>query len=220
MFVTWRAEIREPATMEKFTRITAVAAPLLRINIDTDAIIPSREMKTVGKTGLAAGLFANWRYRTPGSRDEAPDFVLNRERYRHARILLAGANFGCGSSREHAVWALHEWGIRAIIAPSFGAIFAGNCVRNGILPVVLDNAVVEKLARQVEGDASSPPLTVDLVERTVTAPDGARHAFAINDTDREMLLEGLDGIAHTLKRDDAILAFQAQDRLRRPWIYL
>ncbi len=189
--------------MEKFTRITAVAAPLLRINIDTDAIIPSREMKTVGKTGLAAGLFANWRYRTPGSRDEAPDFVLNREPYRHARILLAGANFGCGSSREHAVWALHEWG-----------------VRNGILPVVLDNAVVEDLARQVEGDASSPPLTVDLVERTVTAPDGARHAFAINDTDREMLLEGLDGIAHTLKRDDAILAFQAQDRLRRPWIYL
>ncbi|MGD9598464.1 MAG: 3-isopropylmalate dehydratase small subunit [Steroidobacteraceae bacterium] len=206
--------------MEKFTRITAVAAPLLRINIDTDAIIPSREMKTVGKTGLAAGLFANWRYEAPGSREEVPDFVLNREPYRHARILLAGANFGCGSSREHAVWALREWGIRAIIAPGFGAIFAGNCVRNGILPVVLDNAVVEDLARQVEADAASRPLTVDLVDCTVTAPDGRRHAFAINPTDREMLLEGLDGIALTLKREAEILAFQVNDRLRRPWIYL
>ncbi|MBV6416550.1 MAG: 3-isopropylmalate dehydratase small subunit 1 [Steroidobacteraceae bacterium] len=206
--------------MEKFTRITAVAAPLLRINIDTDAIIPSREMKTVGKTGLAEGLFANWRYKAPGSREENPDFTLNREPYRHARILLAGANFGCGSSREHAVWALHEWGIRAIVAPSFGAIFAGNCVRNGILPVVLDHALVEDLARQVEVDAATRPLTVDLVECAVTAPDGRRHAFAIDAANREMLLEGLDGIALTLKRDAGILAFQANDRLRRPWIYL
>lgn len=206
--------------MEKFTRITAIAAPLLRINIDTDAIIPSREMKTVGKTGLAAGLFAGWRYQAPGSREENPEFVLNREPYRRARILLAGANFGCGSSREHAVWALQEWGMRSIIAPSFGAIFAGNCVRNGILPVVLDNALVEDLARQVEADPASRLLTVDLVDCAVTAPDGRRHAFAIPSADREMLLEGLDGIALTMKRDDEILAFQGRDRLRRPWIYL
>src|SRR5450631_3947374 len=135
--------------MERFTTLTAIAAPLLRINIDTDAIIPSREMKKVSKVGLADGLFAGWRYRTPGSREENPDFVLNREPYRRARILLSGMNFGCGSSREHAVWALHEWGIRSIIAPSFGAIFHGNCVRNGILPVVLDNALVEQLAKQI-----------------------------------------------------------------------
>ncbi len=206
--------------MEKFTRITAVAAPLLRINIDTDAIIPSREMKTVGKTGLAAGLFAGWRYKAPGSREEDPAFVLNRGAYRQARILLAGTNFGCGSSREHAVWALHEWGIRAVIAPGFGAIFAGNCVRNGILPVVLDNAAVESLAQQVEADPASRLLTVDLVDCAVTAPDGSRHPFSIAAADREMLLEGLDGIALTMKRDDEILAFQGRDRLRRPWIYL
>ena len=129
--------------MEKFTTLTAIAAPLLRINIDTDAIIPSREMKRVSKDGLAEGLFAGWRYQTPGSREENPDFILNQAPYRQARILLSGINFGCGSSREHAVWALHEWGIRAVIAPSFGSIFQGNCVRNGIVPVVLDNAIVE-----------------------------------------------------------------------------
>lgn len=138
--------------MEKFTRLTAIAAPLLRINIDTDAIIPSREMKRVSKLGLSEGLFAGWRYQSPGSRAENPDFILNREPYRKAQILLSGLNFGCGSSREHAVWALHEWGIRAIIAPSFGSIFQGNCVRNGIVPVILDNAVIETLAPKIESD--------------------------------------------------------------------
>ncbi len=206
--------------MEKFTTLTAVAAPLLRINVDTDAIIPSREMKKVAKTGLADGLFAGWRYREPGGRDEDPEFVLNQEPYRRAKILLSGMNFGCGSSREHAVWALHEWGIRAIIAPSFGAIFQGNCVRNGILPVVLDNAVVEALAETVRRDPSRNQLTIDLEACTVTAPGGAVHSFSIPRADRQMLLEGLDAIALTMKRDDEILAFQARDRLRRPWIYL
>lgn len=206
--------------MEQFTSITAIAAPLLRINIDTDAIIPSREMRTVGKTGLARGMFAGWRYKAPGSREENPDFVLNREPYRQARILLSGANFGCGSSREHAVWALHEWGIRSIIAPSFGAIFASNCVRNGILPVVLDDATVESLARHVQEDPARHLLTVSLVDCTVSTVDGERHGFTIPPADREMLLEGLDAIAVTLKRDDEILAFQARDRQRRPWIYL
>jgi 3-isopropylmalate/(R)-2-methylmalate dehydratase small subunit len=206
--------------MEKFTTITAIAAPLLRINIDTDAIIPSREMKRVSKTGLAEGLFAGWRYRSPGSREENPDFVLNQGPYRQARILLSGINFGCGSSREHAVWALHEWGIRAILAPSFGAIFQGNCVRNGILPVILDNAVVETLARQVEQAPEQNLVTVDLVECVVVGPDRSRYKFDIPAADREMLLEGLDSIAVTLKRDAEILAFRERDRVQRPWIYL
>jgi 3-isopropylmalate/(R)-2-methylmalate dehydratase small subunit len=204
--------------MDRFTRLTAIAAPLLRINVDTDAIIPSREIKGVSKTGLATGLFAGWRYREPGSREENPEFILNREPYRQAQILLSGANFGCGSSREHAVWALHEWGIRAIIAPSFGAIFQGNCVRNGILPVVLEQGIVERLAAWVEAAPAKNLLTVDLQRCTVTASEV--HPFSIAPADREMLLEGLDAIALTMKRDDEILAFQARDRLRRPWIYL
>jgi 3-isopropylmalate/(R)-2-methylmalate dehydratase small subunit len=206
--------------MEKFTTLKAIAAPLLRINVDTDAIIPSREMKRVSKQGLSEGMFAGWRYLEPGSREENPDFVLNRQPYRQARILLSGQNFGCGSSREHAVWALAEWGIRCIIAPSFGAIFYGNCVRNGILPVVLDNDTVEQLAAQVEADPANNRITVNLVERSVTAPDGSRHGFEIADGDREMLLEGLDAIALTLKSDAAILAFRERDRTARPWIYL
>jgi len=206
--------------MEKFTTLTAIAAPLLRINIDTDAIIPSREMKRVSKSGLAEGLFAGWRYEAPGSREENPDFILNQQPYRQARILLSGINFGCGSSREHAVWALHEWGIRAILAPSFGSIFQGNCVRNGILPVVMDDAIVESLARQVEQDPAKNLVTVDLLECIVIAPDRSRYQFAIPAADREMLLEGLDSIAVTLKRDAEILAFRERDKVRRPWIYL
>jgi 3-isopropylmalate/(R)-2-methylmalate dehydratase small subunit len=206
--------------VDKFSTLTAIAAPLLRINVDTDAIIPSREMKRVSKDGLSEGLFAGWRYRTPGSREENPDFILNQEPYRHARILLSGINFGCGSSREHAVWALHEWGIRAIIAPSFGSIFQGNCVRNGIVPVVLHNTIVESLARQVEADPGKHQLTLDLVECVVIAPDGHRHAFSVPKADQEMLLEGLDSIAVTLKRDAEILAFRERDQARRPWIYL
>jgi 3-isopropylmalate/(R)-2-methylmalate dehydratase small subunit len=206
--------------MEKFTRLTAIAAPLLRINIDTDAIIPSREMKRVSKVGLSDGLFAGWRYQSPGSRTENPDFILNREPWRKAQILLSGINFGCGSSREHAVWALHEWGIRAIIAPSFGSIFQGNCVRNGIVPVILDNAVVEGLAKKIEADPEKFRLTVDLTSCTVSTPDGESWSFSIPDADREMLLEGLDSIAVTLKRDAEILAFREHDRKRRPWIYL
>jgi 3-isopropylmalate/(R)-2-methylmalate dehydratase small subunit len=206
--------------MEKFSTLTAIAAPLLRINVDTDAIIPSREMKHVSKEGLAEGLFAGWRYQSPGSREENPDFILNREPYRRARILLAGQNFGCGSSREHAVWALHEWGVRAVIAPSFGSIFQGNCVRNGIVPVVLDQAHVDSLAKQVESAPEKNLLTVDLVNRRVTSPGGAACTFVIADADREMLLEGLDAIAVTQKRDQEILAFRERDRVNRPWIYL
>jgi len=206
--------------MQKFTVLEAIAAPIMRINIDTDVIIPSREMKRVSKEGLSDGMFSNWRYTEPGGRDENPDFILNQEPYRQAQILLSGDNFGCGSSREHAVWALAEWGIRAIITPGFGNIFYGNCVLNGILPVILDNAIVEGLARQVEADPANHKIKVDLPNCTVTAPDGAKHSFEIAPADQEMLLEGLDGIAVTMRRDDEILAFQGRDRLKRPWIYL
>jgi len=206
--------------MEKFTELEAIAAPLIRINIDTDVIIPSREMKRVSKDGLSDGMFANWRYTEPGGREENPDFVLNREPYRQAKILLTGDNFGCGSSREHAVWALAEWGIRCIIAPGFGNIFYGNCVRNGILPVILPEETVSDLVRQVEEDPARNTLQVDLIHCTVGAPDGTTNSFEIAPADQEMLLEGLDAIAVTRRRDDEILAFQGRDRLKRPWIYL
>jgi len=206
--------------MDKFTELTAIAAPLLRINVDTDAIIPSREMKRVSKEGLGKGLFAGWRYTEPGSRNENPDFILNREPYRRAQILLSGANFGCGSSREHAVWALAEWGLRVIVAPSFGAIFYSNCVRNGILPIVLPDDRVQALAALVEEDPQANRIRVDLGDCVITGPDRLSDKFDINPSDREMLMEGLDAIAVTMKRDDEILAFQARDRLKRPWIYL
>ncbi|MEE4184850.1 MAG: 3-isopropylmalate dehydratase small subunit [Gammaproteobacteria bacterium] len=206
--------------MEKFTSLTAIAAPLLRMNIDTDVIIPSREMKRVSKEGLSEGMFANWRYTEPGGRIENPDFVLNQEPYRRAQILLSGDNFGCGSSREHAVWALAEWGIRAIITPGFGNIFYSNCVRNGILPVRLPEATVQELADQVTTDPEQHRVTVDLTDCAVTGPDGRRYPFEIAPADREMLLEGLDAIAVTQRRDADILDFQRRDRSIRPWIYL
>lgn len=206
--------------MEKFLELTAIAAPLLEINIDTDVIIPSREMKRVSKQGLGAGLFAGRRYIEPGGRDENPDFVLNRNPYRDAQILLAGSNFGCGSSREHAVWALSEWGIRAIVAPSFGAIFYGNCVRNGILPVVLEDMRVHELAEIVTANPAENRITINLEHCKLVAADGRTDSFDIAPADREMLMEGLDAIAVTMKRDDEILAFQARDRIKRPWIYI
>ncbi|TDJ44241.1 MAG: 3-isopropylmalate dehydratase small subunit [Gammaproteobacteria bacterium] len=206
--------------MEKFIELTAIAAPLLRINIDTDAIIPSRELKRVSKKGLGTGLFAGWRYTELGSRIENPDFILNQPPYRDAGILLSGANFGCGSSREHAVWSLAEWGIRAIIAPSFGAIFYSNCVRNGILPVILDDERIATLADIVSANPAENRIAIDLEQQTVVAVDGGTDTFDITPADRRMLMEGLDPIAVTMQRDDEILAFQARDRLKRPWVYL
>ncbi len=201
--------------MEKFDRLTAVAAPLIRDNIDTDAIIPSREMKSVSKDGLADGLFAGWRYQAIGSRDPNTDFILNDPAFSQARILLTGINFGCGSSREHAAWALAEYGFRAIIAQSFNPIFRNNCVNNGIVPVELDAAAIAALAQQ----ADTAPVTVDLQKCVVSSPVGA-WAFAIDDEARQMLLNGMDAIELTLSRKDAIDAFRAQDAKARPWIYL
>lgn len=197
--------------MKAFTTLRSVAAPLLRDNVDTDIIIPSREMRSTGKTGLADGLFAPWRYRDADARTPDPGFVLNDPRYAGAGILLAGANFGCGSSREHAVWALLEYGISCVIAESFAPIFANNCIRNGLLPVVLDTAAIAPLA--------GAEVTVDLAAQTVTA--GAHHhRFAIAAEAKAMLLKGLDAIDLTLEHRDAIAAWQAADRVRRPWVYL
>lgn len=205
--------------MRAFTRITGIAAPLLRANVDTDAIIPSREMKQVSKKGLAEGLFAGWRYRSPESREPDPEFVLNRQPFDRAVILLAGRNFGCGSSREHAVWALLEWGIRVIIALSFGAIFRANCIRNGLLPVILDESDVEALTERVLQDPEGTPVTVDLVSCRVSARD-IEIRFQVPPRDRQMLLEGLDPVEATLRHLPEIEAFEAADRGLRPWVQL
>jgi 3-isopropylmalate/(R)-2-methylmalate dehydratase small subunit len=206
--------------MRKFDVHTGVAAPLLRANVDTDAIIPSREMKSVSKQGLADGLFAGWRYRAIGGRDPDPAFVLNQPAYAGATILLAGPNFGCGSSREHAVWALAEFGIRAVIAPSFAPIFHGNCLRNGLLPAQVEAEDVARLAAAVAADPQRRPVTVDLAGQRISGPEGLAMPFAIEPSAREMLIEGLDAIDLTLRSRDAIDAFVARDRVRRPWIYL
>lgn len=196
--------------MTPFTTLTAIAAPLIRDNIDTDAIIPSREMKSVGKTGLADGLFAGWRYTAIGSREPDPSFILNDPRYAGAQILLAGANVGCGSSREHAVWALAEYGFRAIVAASFNPIFRGNCVRNGIVPVEIDAMLID----------ADGPITIDLPRLTLTSASGRDIAFAIDAEAKAMLIGGLDAIDMTLTRAAEIARFREADRNRRPWAYL
>lgn len=197
--------------MTPFTTITSVAVPLLRDNIDTDTIIPSREMRSTGRTGLADGLFAPWRYTDVAARTPDPDFTLNQSAAHGAAILLGGANFGCGSSREHAVWALREYGIRCIVAESFAPIFRANCTRNGLLPV--------ELSRDAIGAMQWHNVTVDLAAGRVS--DGAdTHAFAIDPEPREMLLEGLDAIDLTLKQRPSIDAWTEADRVARPWVYL
>ena len=201
--------------MDKFVRLTAVAVPLLRDNIDTDAIIPSREMRLVSKRGLADGLFAGWRYETIGGRKPTADFILNDPLYAQAQILLTGANFGCGSSREHAVWALFEYGFRAIIASSFNPIFRSNCVNNGIVPVELRAEAIATLAAQ----SSHTLVTVDLECCRVSSPAGS-WTFMIDGEARQMLLNGMDAVELTLLRKDAIEAFRAADARARPWIYL
>jgi 3-isopropylmalate/(R)-2-methylmalate dehydratase small subunit len=195
-----------------FTTLTSVAAPMIEDNIDTDIIIPSREMKSTGKTGLSGGLFAGRRY-LPGGRQPDPGFVLNQPAYAGAAILLAGDNFGCGSSREHAVWALAEYGIRAVIAPSFSPIFAGNAARGGVLPLVLPRAAVAELA------AAGGAVSIDLAAQTVSSR-GVLFDFAIDAEAKAMLLGGLDAIDLTLLSADVIATWQARNRIERPWVYL
>ncbi len=201
--------------MDRFTTLTGVAAPMPLINIDTDMIIPKQFLKTIRRSGLGKNLFDEMRYGDDGS--ERPDFVLNRPAYRAARIIVAGANFGCGSSREHAPWALLDFGIRCVIAPSFADIFYNNCFKNGILPVVLPQADVDRLMEAAQNGANAT-ITVDLDRQSVTAPDGAEFAFDVDPFRRHCLMNGLDDIALTLEKAPAILAFEAAMRAERPWV--
>jgi 3-isopropylmalate/(R)-2-methylmalate dehydratase small subunit len=203
--------------MEAFTRVRGIAAPMLVINIDTDQIIPARYLGGTDAKGYGAALFANARFLPDGSPD--PQFVLNRPPYDRARVLLADRNFGCGSSRERAPKALREWGIRAILAPSFGGIFFGNCFRNGILPVELPIDVVRAIADEVEASGGLGEVEVDLESQQVTRPSGVRDAFESPTTLRGMLLAGVDEIGLTLSARDEIDRFRAADRVRRPWAY-
>ena len=193
------------------------AAVLMIDNVDTDQIIPSREMKTVSRDGLAEGLFAGWRYTAPGGREPNLDFVLNKPGKTEASILISGENFGCGSSREHAVWALAEYGIRVIIAKSFGEIFHGNCLRNGILPIVLKGADVPENAWWDDVET----LTIDLAAQTVTRADKPEWygTFDIGEYPKQLLMKGLDPIALTLQDKAVIEAFFERDAERRPWLY-
>ena len=200
--------------MEKFTTLTGVAAPLPQINVDTDMIIPKQFLKTIKRTGLGVSLFQEMRYRDDGS--ENPDFVLNKPAYRDARILVAGDNFGCGSSREHAPWALLDFGIRCVIAPSFADIFYNNCFKNGILPITLPQEQVDKLMDDA-GRGANAVITIDLETQVITGPDGGSIPFEIDPFRKRCLLEGLDDIGLTLEKEDAIAAFEAKQAQAAPW---
>jgi 3-isopropylmalate/(R)-2-methylmalate dehydratase small subunit len=200
--------------MEKFTVLEGVAAPLRSINVDTDAIIPKQYLKTVKRTGLGKGLFSEKRYRDDGS--ENPDFVLNRPAYCNAKILVAGDNFGCGSSREHAPWALKDFGIACVISTSFGDIFYNNCFKNGLLPIKVSREDLEKLFDDAERGANAR-LTIDLEKQEIHGPDGGVVRFDIDQHRKRLLLEGLDDIALTLVKEDKIASFEEKARAARPW---
>ena len=201
--------------MEKFTTLTGIAAPMPLINVDTDMIIPKQFLKTILRTGLGANLFDEMRFTPEG--EEIPDFVLNRPAYREAEVLVAGDNFGCGSSREHAPWALLDFGIRAVIAPGFADIFYNNCFKNGILPIVLPQEQVDALMADAEKGANAR-MTVDLERQVVTASDGTEFPFEVDAHRRRCLLEGLDDIALTLENAAAIDGFEDAAAQSRPWI--
>ena len=201
--------------MEKFTTLTGIAAPLPLINVDTDMIIPKQFLKTIKRTGLGANLFDEMRFDDNGA--EIPDFVLNKPAYRDAQILVTGDNFGCGSSREHAPWAIADFGIRCIIAPSYADIFYNNCFKNGILPVTLPQEQVGALMRDAERGANAR-MTVDLEAQTVTSSDGQVFAFEIDPFRKRCLLEGLDDIGLTMEKSAAIDAFERDAAQARPWV--
>lgn len=200
--------------MQKFDVLTGVAAPLPILNIDTDMIIPKQYLKTIKRTGLGKGLFSEMRYREDGS--ENPDFVLNKDAWRKAEILVAGDNFGCGSSREHAPWALLDFGIRCVISTSFADIFYNNCFKNGILPIVVSPEDLKKLMDDAERGANAT-LTVDLANQVIKGPDGGEVSFDIDPFKKHCLLNGLDDIGLTLEKAPEIAAFEAQNATVRPW---
>jgi 3-isopropylmalate/(R)-2-methylmalate dehydratase small subunit len=200
--------------MEKFTTLTGIAAPLPMINVDTDMIIPKQYLKTIKRTGLGKGLFAELRYDEQGA--PKPDFVLHKPPHDKATILIAGENFGCGSSREHAPWALLDFGFRCIIAPSFADIFYNNCLKNGILPIALPQSEIDKLLDDASRGANAT-ITVDLENQEIRGPDGGVIHFDIDPFQKRCLIEGLDDIALTLEKQDAIARFEEAARVERPW---
>ncbi len=211
--------------IKPFETLAGLVVPLDRANVDTDQIIPKQYLKSIKRTGFGVNLFDDWRYLDPGEpgqdhskRRLNPDFVLNQPRYQGAEILLAGENFGCGSSREHAPWALGDYGIRVVIAPSFADIFYSNCLKNGLLPVVLDNETVEALFRDCEAQPGYR-LTVDLNAQVVTTDDGRSHRFEIDPESKHRLLNGLDDIGLTLAMADRVREYEQKARQRSPWLF-
>jgi len=211
--------------MEKFTRLDGLVAPLDRPNVDTDAIIPKQYLKSVRRSGFGPNLFDDWRYLDPGEpgqdhskRRLNPDFVLNQPRYQGARILLARENFGCGSSREHAVWALEDAGFRVVIAPSFADIFFNNCFKNGVLPIVLDSGALDALFAEVDAN-NGYRLRVDLEQQTIAKPDGELLRFEVDEFRKYCLLNGLDDIGLTLQHADDIRAYEARRKQEAPWLF-
>ena len=212
--------------MKAFTQHTGLVAPLDRANVDTDAIIPKQFLKSIKRSGFGPNLFDEWRYLDVGEpgqdnskRPLNPDFVLNRARYKGASILLARENFGCGSSREHAPWALEDYGFRAILAPSFADIFFNNCFKNGILPIVLDVEIVDQLFRECEANEGFA-LTVDLDKQTVTTPSGDALAFDVDPGRKHRLINGLDDIGLTLLQAGKIKAYEERRKVEAPWLFV
>jgi 3-isopropylmalate/(R)-2-methylmalate dehydratase small subunit len=201
--------------MEKFSELTGVAAPLPMINVDTDKIIPKQFLKTIKRTGLGANLFHEKRFDAEGN--ENPAFVLNQPAYRNAKILIAGANFGCGSSREHAPWAILDFGIKCVIAPSFADIFYNNCFKNGILPIALPQSEVDKLLDDASRGANAT-ITIDLERQEIRGPDGGVIHFDVDSFRKKCLLEGLDDIGLTLRKQARIAAFESGQQAAQPWI--
>ena len=201
--------------MEKFTKLTGVAAPLPIVNVDTDMIIPKDYLKTIKRTGLGKGLFAEMRFNEDGS--ENPDFVLNKPAYRKAQILVAGDNFGCGSSREHAPWALLDFGIRCVISTSFADIFYNNCFKNGILPIKVSPEDLKKLLDDADR-GSNATLTIDLPNQEIRGPDGGRIAFDLDPFRKHCLLNGLDDIGLTMAKKDNIGSYENKTKAERPWL--
>jgi 3-isopropylmalate/(R)-2-methylmalate dehydratase small subunit len=201
--------------MDKFTTLTGIAAPMPLVNIDTDMIIPKQFLKTIKRSGLGVNLFDEMRYDRQGN--EIPDFVLNQDAYRKAEILVAGENFGCGSSREHAPWAIKDFGIRCVIAPSFADIFYNNCFKNGILPIALPQEQVDVLMTDAEKGANAR-MTIDLEAQTITTSEGEVFAFEVDAFKKRCLIEGLDDIGLTMEKAAAIDSFEAQASQARPWV--
>ena len=204
--------------MQPFTTHTGLVAPVDRTNVNTDEITPARFLKTIRRSGFEKTLFANWRYTDYDATQPDPNFVLNQPRYKGATVLLAGDNFGCGSSREHAPWAIQNYGFRCLIAPSFADIFYNNCFNNGLLPITLDHATVRELFAEVEA-SEGYQLSVDLAAQTVTTPDGRVLRFEIDPFRKGALLKGLDNIGWTLSHSDEIKTYEEKRKQEAPWLF-